>query len=107
MAHHQQVSKSSTSHTEDGKGETSCGCREAGLDQASRGASGAGWVALPVFGALVCCGGPAVASWLAASGLMAALGAWWSHDGIWWGGAVGMAVLMGGGAGYVRRGLRP
>jgi hypothetical protein len=32
-------------------------------------------------GALVCCGGPALAGWLASVGLAGVLGVWWTHVG--------------------------
>jgi membrane protein implicated in regulation of membrane protease activity len=46
--------------------------------------SGSIWMALwPVFGIAVCCGGPALAAWLASAGVLAAVAVWWRDAGSW------------------------
>jgi hypothetical protein len=69
------------------------------------GASDRGFWALGLLpmGALVCCGGSALAGWLASIGLVSAVGVWWAHLGA--GGWLGVAVLLFGGWGALWYGL--
>lgn len=66
-------------------------------------ARSAGWALLSLLGVFACCGGPVLASWIAASGIAAALGAWWAHGGIWWAAAIGLAGLGGSSLWVMRR----
>ena len=64
-----------------------------------RAREGSGWwMAIPLVGLLLCCGGPLIAGWMVSAGVVVAFGAWWTGTGHWVLGGMAAILLMGGGA---------
>lgn len=62
------------------------------------------WMAIPLVGLLLCCGGPLIAGWIVSTGVVVAFGAWWTGIGHWiLGGMVAMLLMGGGALAWLRR----